>query len=173
MSDPKVIILMGVSGSGKTSVGKALSDILGLSFHDGDDYHPEANIVKMAASQPLEDDDRLPWLAALHNLIHKHIQEETSLILACSALKRKYRCQLREGNPGIIFVYLHGDFDLIYKRMALRSSHYMQARMLQSQFEALEEPRNAIVVDINQSLDEIIRDIVKKIRPEEKRPGRK
>jgi gluconokinase len=164
MSKPRAIILMGVSSCGKTSVGLALSEILDWPFYDGDDFHPEANVTKMAARQPLNDDDRAPWLTILHDLIHEHLQAEKSLILACSALKEKYRIQLAKGNPGTVLVYLRGDFDLIYSRMTSRSDHYMKAGMLQSQFDALEAPKDAIIVEIDQSVEGITKEIIEQLR---------
>jgi gluconokinase len=156
MSKAKAIVLMGVSGCGKTSVGQRLSQKFGWPFFDGDDYQPQENIAKMAAGTPLDDDDRFPWLVTLNNLISEHLEKEQTLLLASSALKQKYRDHLAQGNPQIVFVYLKGDFDLIFKRMESRAGHYMKAQMLRSQFEALEEPNNALTVEISQSLDEIV-----------------
>jgi gluconokinase len=157
---PQAIILMGVSGSGKTAVGKQLSQRLGWPFFDGDDFHPKANVDKMAAGIPLDDDDRAPWLKILHNLIADHLAEGKSLLLACSALKQIYRDQLAEGNPDTVFVHMKGDFDLIMGRMQLRAGHYMKAEMLRSQFETLEEPTGALIVDIGQNLDRITKEII-------------
>ena len=155
------LILMGVSGCGKTSVGELLSQELGWPFYDGDDFHPPANVAKMGAGIPLEDADRQPWLQALHDLIHRHLVEGESLLLACSALKETYRRTLAEGNPGTVFVYLKGNFDLIFGRMQARAGHYMKAEMLRSQFETLEEPQEALVVDIDQSTEQITRIIIR------------
>ncbi len=157
---PQAVILMGVSGCGKTSVGRQLSQILNWPFFDGDDFHPPENVAKMAAGTPLTDADRTPWLANLHDLIAKHLRSQKSLLLACSALKQKYRDQLAQGNPGTIFVHLHGNFETIYQRMQARSGHYMKAEMLQSQFETLEPPANAIIIDIRQNLDTIVTEII-------------
>jgi gluconokinase len=159
MSKAKAIVLMGVSGCGKTSVGQRLSQKYGWPFFDGDDYQPPENIAKMAAGIPLDDDDRFPWLETLNNLISEHLEKEQTLLLASSALKQNYRDQLAKGNPQIVFVYLKGDFDLIFKRMEARAGHYMKAQMLRSQFEALEEPIDALTVEISQSLDEIVNEI--------------
>ena len=155
MKDPQAIILMGVSGCGKTRVGFALCAVLKFPFYDGDDFHPPENVAKMAAGQPLDDQDRAPWLSNLQALIHGHLIAGKSMILACSALKEKYRTRLSKGNPGVVFVYLHGDFDLIYQRLTARSGHYMPAGLLRSQFEALEPPKDAIIVEINQSVENI------------------
>ncbi|HNB51173.1 MAG TPA: gluconokinase [Anaerolineales bacterium] len=133
-----IIVVMGVSGSGKTTVGKMLAARLGCRFFDGDDFHPPENIEKMANGIPLTDADRIPWLARLQTLLHRHLAD--GVVLACSALKRQYRAQLRENNPGLQFVYLAGDFETIWARMQTRKNHYMKAEMLQSQFAALEPP---------------------------------
>jgi len=164
-SHPQALILMGVSGCGKTSVGERLSQILGWPFFDGDNYHPQENIAKMAAGIPLNDDDRTPWLANLHDLITEHLEQGQSLLLACSALKQRYRSQLSNGNPGTVFVHLKGDFDLIFSRMQARSGHYMKAEMLRSQFAALEEPTNALTIDIDQDVEEIVAEILAQINP--------
>ncbi len=162
-SHPQALVLMGVSGCGKTSLGQRLSQILGWPFFDGDDFHPLENVAKMAAGIPLTDEDRAPWLAALHDLIADHLVQGQSLLLACSALKQKYRAQLSAGNPGTIFVHLKGDFDLIFGRMQARAGHYMKAEMLRSQFAALEEPAEALTVDISQNLDTIVAEIMEKL----------
>jgi gluconokinase len=159
-SSPIALILIGVSGCGKTSVGNQLSKVINWPFYDGDDFHPSENIAKMSQGIPLNDDDRHPWLVSLHNLIAEHLGSGRSLILACSALKTKYRCILASGNPGTIFVYLKGNFDLIIGRIQARAIHYMKAEMLRSQFEVLEEPVGAVVIDITQNLDSITQEII-------------
>ena len=158
--------MMGVSGCGKTTVGKALAQELDCPFYDGDDYHPPDNIAKMAKGLPLNDDDRYPWLAVLHNLIKGHLEKGETAVLACSALKKKYRDQLRAGNEDVLFIFNHGDFDTIWQRMLSRSGHYMKEDMLQSQFEALETPYEdeAIIVSIDQSVDDILVQISRTIR---------
>jgi gluconokinase len=160
---PQAIILMGVSGCGKTSVGQRLSRVLCWPFFDGDDFHPEENVDKMAAGIPLNDDDRIPWLATLHDLIADHLSDGQSMLLACSALKQKYRDQLVEGNPGTVFVHLKGDFNLIYERMQTRAGHYMKPEMLHSQFRALEEPDAAITVSAKQRIEQITSDIIREL----------
>ncbi|MFL7813868.1 MAG: gluconokinase [Anaerolineales bacterium] len=154
------IILMGVSGCGKSSVGRELSACLGWPFFDGDDYHPLENINKMAREIPLDDKDRLPWLKSLHGLIVNSLDRGQSLILACSALKRAYREILKGDRQDVRFVYLEGTYELIHQRMLERSEHYMKARMLQSQFGELEPPVRALRVNI----DRPVREIVEKIR---------
>ena len=156
----KTIILMGVSGCGKSSVGKALEAKLGWKFYDGDDFHPQANIDKMASGIPLNDDDRMPWLKNLHDLVFEQNQLGKSVIVACSALKKSYRDILRDQNPGLIFVHLDGDFDLILKRMQVRENHYMRAEMLKSQFDTLEIPQNAIRIRIDRSVEDIVKEII-------------
>jgi gluconokinase len=159
----KAIALMGVSGCGKTAVGTHLSDILGWPFFDGDDFHPEGNILKMSEGIPLTDEDRASWLASLQDLIAEHQRAHKPMLLGCSALKQKYRDQLREGNPGVVFVYLKGSYDMIFSRMENRASHYMKADMLRSQFDALEEPVNALVVNIDQSVEVIAGQILREL----------
>ena len=163
-NQPQAVILMGVSGSGKTAVGIRLADELGWPFYDGDDFHPRENVEKMSNGIPLDDEDRTQWLAALHEMIVKHLTQDQSMLMACSALKQKYRDQLAGGNTGTVFVYLKGDFDLIFERMRVRSGHYMKAEMLRSQFDALEEPNDALHVDVNQSLDVIVDQIITELR---------
>jgi gluconokinase len=157
---PMALVLMGVSDSGKTSVGKLLSKILGWPFYDGDDFHSPENVRKMASGIPLDDNDRSSWLDELHNLIADQLARGTSMLLACSALKRSYRARLSGGDPRIIFVYLQGDFDLIYARMQARSQHYMKAGMLRSQFASLEPPGDAFTVNIDQHVEDIAGQII-------------
>jgi gluconokinase len=151
---------MGVSGCGKITVGEALAQELDCPFYDGDDFHPPENIVKMANGVPLNDEDRKLWLAALAELIAEHLGKGETAVLACSALKRSYRDQLRV-NEQVQFIYLEGEFDLIWQRMLSRRNHYMKPEMLQSQFEALEPPRanEAIIVPIDQEVDDILAQI--------------
>jgi len=151
---------MGVSGSGKTTLGKALAQKLGWDFFDADDFHPPANIVKMAAGVPLSDSDRAPWLAALHEQLLSTLKSGRHPVLACSALKDKYRAQLLEGMDGIAIIYLKGSYDLIFSRMSIREGHYMKPEMLKSQFDALEEPKDAVVLDVEMSLEEMIDTII-------------
>ena len=160
LDQPKAIVLMGVSGCGKTTVGKVLSETLSWPLFDGDDFHPVENVAKMSAGIPLDDDDRFPWLVKLNHLIAKNLAENRSIILACSALKARYRELIAQGNPGVVFVYLKGDFDLIFERMQARDAHYMKAEMLKSQFTDLEEPQNAITINISESPEKISQLIV-------------
>jgi len=157
---PRFFLIMGVSGCGKTAIGKALASKLGWDFYDADDFHPPANIAKMANGIPLNDSDRTPWLASLHELISSSLIRNQPGVLACSALKERYRQQLLAGNPNVLIVHLKGSYDLIWSRMTARPGHYMKPAMLQSQFNALEEPRNAVIVDISLSVDEIVERIL-------------
>ncbi len=160
MAQPTGFLIMGVSGSGKTSVGMSLAQKLGWNFFDADDFHPAENIAKMAAGIPLNDSDRSPWLAALHQLLSSTLKSNRHPILACSALKQKYRTQLMDGLAGLELVYLKGNYDLIWSRMSAREGHYMKPEMLRSQFAALEEPTDAFAVDISISLDDMIDQIL-------------
>lgn len=134
------IILMGVSGTGKTTVGQALAQALGAKFIDGDDLHPRHNILKMASGQPLEDSDRQPWLERISDVIFSLGQKNESGVLVCSALKKRYRDQLRQGNRHLCFLWLTGDYDCILQRMQQRKGHFMPEALLRSQFAALEAP---------------------------------
>jgi gluconokinase len=160
----RFLIVMGVSGSGKTTIGKALAEQLRWDFYDADDFHPPENVVKMAKGIPLDDSDRVPWLAALHQIISDSLLRNRPGVLACSALKERYRGQLFEGNDGVQFVYLKGSYDLIWSRMKTRTDHFMKAGMLHSQFEALEEPSDALTLDITLSVEEILELVMKQIR---------
>lgn len=153
-------IVMGVSGCGKTSVGKALANTLGWDFYDADDFHPPANVSKMANGIPLDDSDRAPWLAALNNLIESSLKADRPGVLACSALKERYRQQLLTGNEDVQVIYLKGSYDMIWARMQQRSDHYMKPHMLRSQFEALEEPTTALTIDISTPVDDIVQAIM-------------
>jgi len=154
------LIIMGVSGCGKTAVGKALAQHLEWDFFDADDFHPPANIAKMESGAPLDDSDRAPWLDSLRDLILSSLKAKRPAVLACSALKERYRQQLMDGNSGAQLIYLKGSYDLIWSRMTARAGHYMMPAMLQSQFNTLEEPLNAIVVDVELSIAEIIKKII-------------
>jgi carbohydrate kinase (thermoresistant glucokinase family) len=153
----QVYIVMGVAGCGKTTVGRALARHLNCPFYDGDDYHPPENVAKMANGIPLDDQDRALWLARLAALIRGHLARGETAVVACSALKRRYRDRLRVSHQ-VKFVFLDGDFDLILRRMQARENHYMKPEMLRSQFEALELPEGeeAIWIPIDGSVDEVL-----------------
>lgn len=143
-----VVVVMGVSGSGKSTVGRLLAERLGCRFVDADDLHPPANVAKMAAGQPLSDADRAPWLAALRALISRALEQDAPLVLACSALRQNYRAQLAVDPARVRFVHLAGDAALIAQRQAERRDHFMPAALLASQFATLEPPTDAITVDV-------------------------
>jgi carbohydrate kinase (thermoresistant glucokinase family) len=146
-----VIVLMGVTSSGKTTVGTLLAERLGVPFAQGDAYHPAANVAKMARGEPLDDADRLPWLRAIAADIGRWIDAGEGAVVGCSALKRAYRDILRGGRPEVRFVHLQGDPELIRERMAGRRGHYMPVTLLPSQLATLEPPapdEDAIVVDV-------------------------
>ena len=140
------ILVMGVAGSGKTTVGKALSDALGWPFYDADDFHSAENVRKMVSGVPLTDDDRRPWLQRLHKLIAERSEQAEDGVLACSALKQKYRTILC-ADSDVEVVYLKAQPDLIRSRLDLRRGHYMPPQLIESQFRDLEEPRAALNVD--------------------------
>lgn len=144
-----VIVLMGVSGSGKTTVGKVLAEQLGWTFVDSDDYHSAANVEKMHRGVPLTDEDRRPWLAALRRLVDDACGRGENIVLACSALKHAYQDYLERNEPACVhYVHLRGSEELIRKRLAGRQGHFMNPALLHSQFETLEPPTDAIAVDI-------------------------
>ena len=146
---PRIIFIMGVSGSGKTTVGLELSAIAGIPFFDADDYHSPANKEKMKSGRPLDDTDRQGWLEALNNLARQEAKKKGAII-ACSALKEKYRAILSNGiEEQVYWVVLQGDFDTIQERLKARQQHFMPASLLQSQFEILEIPSGAMLADIN------------------------
>ncbi|GAB4496821.1 MAG: gluconokinase [Anaerolineales bacterium] len=155
-----ILIIMGVSGSGKTTIGSRLARELDWQFFDADDFHPPANREKMEQGFPLTDEDRAEWLTALQNLIRKNLEEGFSCVLACSALKQRYR-ELLAVNEKVRYVYLHGSYDQVETRMKRRKDHYMPVQLLQSQFEALEEPQEAVIIDISYTPEEIV-EIIRK-----------
>lgn len=155
----QAIILMGVSGSGKTTVGLELARRLGWDFADADDFHPPENVAKMAQGVALTDQDREPWLGALRTLIDIQLSEGNSIILACSALRARYRQMLKRDS--VHFVYLKGDTKRIQKRLQARTGHYMKVQLLKSQFATLEEPTDALVVSIDQGVATIADHIIK------------
>ena len=159
----QVIYIMGVSGCGKSTIGKMLSDATGYPFFDGDDFHTKVNLEKMRLGHPLDDEDRLGWLMAIHDFAEVQ-QKQHSIILACSALKEKYREILSASMENFTrWVYLKGDYNFISERLTQRKGHFMPASLLQSQFDALEEPVNALVIEINKTAEEMVMEIRKKI----------
>ena len=158
-----IVVLMGPMGCGKTTLGMLLSEKLGWKFYDGDDYHPPANKKKMGAGIPLDDSDREPWLKTLAQLINEHKEEERSMILACSALKKIYRQLLGIDQKTVVSVYLKGSKDVLKNHLAGRSHEYMDDDLLISQLRTLEEPTSGIVVDVSGTPEETAQDIIKKI----------
>ncbi|MCF6291297.1 MAG: gluconokinase [Desulfobacterales bacterium] len=156
MPSPLIIILLGVAGSGKTTVGKLLAADLSWRFHDADEFHPRANILKMKQGHPLTDADRRPWLDLLAGLIRSHINRQEPAVVACSALKQKYRDRLAGACPRLVFVHLRGDPELIRQRLTNRSGHFFHPGLLAGQFADLEEPADGLVVDIALSPAEIV-----------------
>lgn len=158
-----IYILMGVSGAGKTLIGQKLADHLNLPFHDADEFHPPENIKKMESGQPLNDNDRQPWLLAMASQMDSW-EQEGGAVLACSALKNSYR-QLMENNTSarIQFIYLKGEKSLIQERMERRKGHFMPPGLLDSQFETLEEPEQALTVSIDNAPEKIVKEIRRKL----------
>lgn len=158
-----IVIVMGVVGSGKTTVGRLLADQLGWGFADADDFHPRSNVEKIRRGIGLNDHDRQPWLQALHEAIARWIGERKNVVLACSALKRGYRGELEVGSE-VRFVYLKGSAELIAERLRSRKGHYADAQILASQFADLEEPEDAVTVNVDATPMEIVAEIQKKLR---------
>jgi len=163
---PKSMLLMGVSGSGKTTLGQALARELGWHFADADTFHPATNIAKMRAGQPLDDTARAPWIAALRRHLAESLAKARPTVLACSALKKRYRQQLLDALPlgAMRLVYLRGSRELLATRLSARSGHFMPAALLDSQLAALEEPsseENALVLDIARPPAELVSQITK------------
>lgn len=179
-----IYIIMGVSGSGKSTLGAFLSEKLGWPLYEGDSFHPQENIEKMARGEPLTDQDRLPWLLKLHEVIEKERCSGSDALVACSALKRLYRQILLYGCkalassptsdqvilpstcPDVYFLFLHGDYDLLYQRLVARRGHYMKADLLHSQFDVLEPPldeENVLPLDIRKSIPDMAMEVEKHI----------
>ena len=160
---PTVVVVLGVAGSGKTEVGSLLACALHWQFEDADTYHSRANVAKMSRGRSLTDQDRLPWLELLSKEIDHWVKTGTKTVLACSALKNSYRGVLKHGLSEVVFVYLKGSYETIYARLCGRPGHFMKAEMLAGQFQALEEPEDAIVVDIDWPPPQIVAFIEKEL----------
>ena len=158
-----IIVLMGVTGAGKTTIGRLLAEQLGWTFYDADDFHPHSNVEKMRRGEPLTDDDRVAWLQSLEELIIEKLRCETSIVLACSALKASYRSRLLI-DARVRLAYLKGTRSLIQQRLAERRGHYMNPSLIESQFAILEEPERAIVLDAADSPDDVVAEIREKLR---------
>ena len=154
-----IIVVIGVAGAGKTTIGELLAAELHCQFLDADTLHPAANIQKMTQGIPLTDADRAPWLGAIHASIVKSFQLGQTLVVACSALKQQYRDTLADGVP-VVWVYLKGSEEVIRTRILQRQHHFMKAQMLASQFKDLEEPTDAIVIDVAVAASVAVRQIV-------------
>ncbi len=161
----QVLVVMGVSGSGKTTVGKALAQELGWTFIEGDDFHSEANVKKMAAGTALSDEDRDAWLSSLQEEIVKALGQQIGAVVACSALKESYRHRLKVDGR-VQFVFLNIPFAVAEERLKKRKGHFMPVSLLESQFETLQQPEGSdyINVDAQQSPQEIVTEVVEKIR---------
>jgi len=154
-----IVLVMGVAGVGKTTIGEALARALDARFIDADDYHPPENVAKMKAGVPLGDEDRWPWLKCLN----EELKNEQRAVLACSALKESYRRRLAQGVKDFKVVYLHGSADLIRERMKARKHRYMPAALLESQLATLEPPADAIAIDVAAALADSVAAIVERL----------
>lgn len=160
---PVIVFVMGVSGSGKTTISKRLSAKMGIPFFDGDDFHGAVNKEKMKTGHPLTDQDRAEWLVSINELAKKQMAKDGAII-ACSALKQKYRAVLAHGiTIPLFWIFLQGGYDLIEKRMQRRKGHFMPPTMLSSQFDALEIPKDCITVDVSKDPDEIVETVMLQI----------
>jgi gluconokinase len=157
---PQAVILMGVAGSGKTAVGLQVAKKLDWIFLDADNFHPPANIEKMKHGIPLNDEDRAPWLQRLHDELQQQMTDGHSVILACSALKESYRTVLRDETTPPTFVYLDVDLETIRDRLQHRTAHFFPKELMESQFAALEKPKDAVIVDARKSLDEVVNQVI-------------
>jgi gluconokinase len=159
--NPRAVVLMGVAGSGKTAVGTIVAEKLHWLFLDADNFHPPANIEKMKHGIPLDDADRAPWLKRLHDELQRQINEGRSVILACSALKEAYRQILRDETTPPTFIYLDVDPETIRERLSHRTAHFFPKQLMESQFAALEKPKDAISIDARKPLDEVVSAVTK------------
>jgi gluconokinase len=160
-----IVIVFGVSGAGKTTIGKLLAEELGWRFYEADDFHPRANIEKMRSGHPLSDEDRWPWLERLREQITRSLAAKENVLLACSALKRAYRERLRVSDD-VKFVFLRGDYTLIERQLRRRRGHFMNPALLQSQFADLEEPEpdeDAITIELGRAPEELVEEIKAKL----------
>ena len=164
---PCALVLMGVSGSGKSTIADRLAARLDWRFEDGDGFHPPGNVAKMSAGQPLTDDDRRPWLQAIADEIDRVSRQGERLVVACSALKRAYRDILSHGRKDIRFVFLNGSYELIASRLAARKGHFMPPGLLASQFKTLEPPdtsEHPVTVSIDAPVETIVDDIIHQLK---------
>ncbi|MBV9392379.1 MAG: gluconokinase [Verrucomicrobia bacterium] len=159
----KAFIVMGVSGCGKTEIGSRLAHRIGVEFLDGDTFHSPGNVSKMHRGIPLTDEDRWPWLQHLHREIVARLSRNESVVLGCSALKRSYRQVLKADHPNIWFIFLEIDRETVWKRLSGRTGHFFPKELMDSQFEALEEPENAIKIDARPDVETIVSHILREI----------
>lgn len=157
-----VVVVMGVTGAGKTTIGSLLAKQMGWEFEDADQFHPPANVEKMSHGIPLDDADRAPWLAAMHDAIVRWLANGENVVLACSALKRSYREELCIDSR-VKLIYLKGSFELISERVRERHGHFAKADLVSSQFADLEEPTDAITLDVSRSPEEVVAEARKKL----------
>ena len=164
---PPLVVVMGVSGSGKTTIGTLVAHELGVEFTDGDSLHPLENVEKMAAGTPLEDEDRWPWLEVVGRTLHEHGERREGLVVACSALKRSYRERIRSQAPSALFLHLDGTLEVLTRRIEGRSGHFMPATLLQSQIDTLEplaQEEGGYVLNIDQPVPDMVREAVTRLR---------
>jgi len=162
-----LVVVMGVSGSGKTTIGTLVAHELGVEFIDGDSLHPLENVRKMAAGTPLDDDDRWPWLEIVGRTLHEHGERREGLVVACSALKRVYRERIRSQAPSALFLHLDGTVEVLTRRIEGRSGHFMPAALLESQIETLEplaQEEGGYVLNIDQPVADMVDDAVTRLR---------
>ncbi|HEY3757851.1 MAG TPA: gluconokinase [Opitutaceae bacterium] len=164
MSSKFAILVMGVAGSGKSTIGSLLARELGWPFADADEFHSPANVAKMSAGIPLDDDDRAPWLQAIHRYIEDHLARGETVVVTCSALKERYRAVVAPDPERVKLVFLQGDFPLLLGRLHQRQGHFMKESMLRSQFEALEPPADALSVDVAPAPEAIVAQIRRELR---------
>jgi gluconokinase len=161
-----IVIVFGVSGAGKTTIGKLLAEQLGWRFYEGDDFHPRANIEKMRSGRPLTDEDRWPWLERLRDQITRSIAAKENAVLACSALRRAYRDRLRVSDD-VKFVFLRGNYALVAEQLRQRRGHFMSPELLRSQFADLERPEpdeDVLMTELGRTPQELVEDIKTKLR---------
>lgn len=163
-----IVVMMGICGSGKTTIGRVLAERLGVPFVEGDDYHTRENVAKMAAGHPLTDADRWPWLHRLGEAMGQWAEKGQDTVVSCSALRRDYRALLTAAAPDVRFVFLEGAVELVRRRMAERRDHFMPVGLITSQIATLEDPRgepNVVTVDIDGTPDQIVDRIVEGLNP--------